>query len=257
MATKATIGDVVEIPTKLGTAYAQFSHYHDQPPKFGALLRVLPGVFKERPKNLGAIVAGKELFFAFFPIQAAINRGIVRVVGREPIPSRAQQFPLFRAGNINSVTGRVEQWWLWNGAKSWKIDSLSDDQLDLPIEEVVNDTMLIRRIEQGWTPRNAEYFVAIARAKKRAPEIEVITQIRHYLRLRNRADAEVAVQRVGELDVRSETQESDGEWIVVVSQDQIVPEERERIRAYMSDVAAALGGEYDGWEFKIEGQCSL
>jgi hypothetical protein len=253
MATKVDIGDVVEIPTKLGNAYAQFSNYHSEPPKFGALLRVLPGLFRERPIDFARLIAGKEVFSTFFPLQAAVNRGIVRIVGREPVPPHARKFPLFRAGNINPNTGKVEQWWLWDGTKSWKIDKLSDEQLDLPIEGVWNDTMLIQRIEQGWTPRNADYFVALARAKKKEPDSEIISQIRHYLRLKNRDDANVAVQRVGELEVRSEIHEHNGECMVVVYQNEIVPEERERVRAYLSDVAAALGGEYDGWEFKIGG----
>jgi hypothetical protein len=37
------IGDVVEISTPRGLAYAQFTHKHVTPPKFGALIRVAPG----------------------------------------------------------------------------------------------------------------------------------------------------------------------------------------------------------------------
>ena len=39
------IGDVVEISTPRGLAYAQFTHKHDAPPKFGALIRVAPGYY--------------------------------------------------------------------------------------------------------------------------------------------------------------------------------------------------------------------
>lgn len=250
------IGDVIEVPTKLGYAYAQFSHYHSKPPRYGALLRILPGIFRERPKDFAELVAKREEFSVFFPLQAAIDKGIFSVVANEAIPPKAKQFPLFRAGNINPATGKVEQWWLWDGDESRRTEGLTDKQLDLPIKSIWNDTMLVKRIEQGWTPRNAEYFVALARAKKKSSGPEVISQIRHYLQLKSRADAEVAIQRIGELDLRSEIQEYDGECVVVVFQDRIIPEERERIRAYLSDVAAALGGEYEGWEFKIGGEQS-
>ena len=156
MAKKIKIGTVIEIKTELGNAYAQFSQYHEAPPKYGALLRVLPGIFRERPKNFKELVDLKESFAVFFPLQAALNKGIVQVVAQEQVPSHARAFPLFRAGNVNPATGKVEQWWLWDGEKSWRIEKITDEQLDLPIKEICNDSALIQRIEDGWTPRKAE-----------------------------------------------------------------------------------------------------
>ncbi len=43
-------------------------------------------------------------------------------------------------------------WWLWDGEKSWKVGEISPAQRKLPIKEVMNDTMLIELIEDGWTP---------------------------------------------------------------------------------------------------------
>src|SRR5580692_11260735 len=112
MAIKAKIGDILEIPTKKGLAYVQFSHYHEPPPHFGAIIRVLPGFFQERPRQFQAIADQKELYCTLFPVQAAVNREIFPIVGHAELPLTAKGFPLFRSGNMNPNTGKVEQWWL-------------------------------------------------------------------------------------------------------------------------------------------------
>lgn len=43
---RARIGGIVEIPTKNGLAYAQYTHNHTEPPKYGQLLRVFEGTRK-------------------------------------------------------------------------------------------------------------------------------------------------------------------------------------------------------------------
>ena len=162
-AKKTKIGYVVEIATKHGFAYAQFYQYHEMPPRFGALLRILPGFFTQCPNDLKELVDRKEVFSTFFPLQAAVNRDIVHIIGRELVPDHAIKFPLFRAGNRNPATGMVEQWWLWDGINSWRVGALTDEQWDLPIQEICNDSALIQRIEEGWTPRKAQDFQKAAR----------------------------------------------------------------------------------------------
>ncbi len=150
---KIHIGDVVEIPTKRGLAYAQYTHKHEKPPRFGALLRILPGFFESRPKDINRLVHQKELFLVFFPLQAAINRGIFRIVGREALPTDAEAFPVFRCGNTNPKTGHIETWWLWDGERSRKVGHLTEEQMKLPVRHLVNDTLLIRWIEDGVPTR--------------------------------------------------------------------------------------------------------
>jgi len=151
--TKIKIGDVIEIPTPNGFSYAQFTHYHSQPPRYGALIRVLDGFYRNRPKDVSELVNRPTKFVTFFPLQAAINKTIVSVIGNERIPTTNQMFPLFRAGMVNPQTGTVENWWLWDGDKEWEVGQLNDEQTYLPIREVINDTRLIERIISGWTPR--------------------------------------------------------------------------------------------------------
>jgi len=136
------IGDVVEIATPQGLAYFQFTHKH---PQYGALIRVLPGVYNTRPADLPALVQKPERFVAFFPLGAACNRNICQIVAEANIPEASRTFPLFKAGVKNSA-GVVECWWLWDGEKEWRIGSLKSEHRDLPVRGVWNDTLLIERI---------------------------------------------------------------------------------------------------------------
>ncbi|MFA6295295.1 MAG: hypothetical protein WC666_02625 [Candidatus Paceibacterota bacterium] len=149
MKNRVKIGDIIEIKTKKGLAYAQFSHRHAQ---YGALIRVLPGFFQETPINFTELASIKESFVTFFPLQAAVNRSIVHVVSNCKIPDFAKSFPLFRTGIEDSITRKVKVWWLWDGINEWKIDKLTDEQYKLPLRGIWNDTLLIERIESGWTP---------------------------------------------------------------------------------------------------------
>ena len=141
-------GDVIEISTRRGLAYAQYTHRHIEPPRYGALIRVLPGLYSSRPQEFSALVKDREQFLVFFPLGAACNRGLVKIVAHESIPEHARPFPLFRADS--SMT----DCWLWDGHREWRIGELTETQRDLPIRKGVNDTMLIHMIETSWSARN-------------------------------------------------------------------------------------------------------
>lgn len=143
------IGDVVEVPTKRGLAYFQYTL---KVPQYGALIRIFPGFYETRPMNLEELSKQKEQFVTFFPLQAAINRKIFAVVGNTEIPEFARDLPLFRTAGLSDRSGKVTAWWLWDGKKEWKIGQLTEQQRSLPILEVWNDTLLIERIEEEWTP---------------------------------------------------------------------------------------------------------
>src|SRR5208283_1505776 len=107
------IGDVIEIATPKGLAYAQFSHTHG---KLGPLLRILPGLFEIRPESLTNLVGEPERFFVHFPLQAAVTRGIVEIVGNEALPERLHGYPLMRAYTWrDQSTGRGQNWSLSAG----------------------------------------------------------------------------------------------------------------------------------------------
>jgi hypothetical protein len=149
-------GDVVEVETPKGFAYAQYTHKHATN---GALIRVLQGLFGSRPTNFAEIVQRPEQFLLFFPLGAACNRGIVRVVAEEEIPASAQTFPLFRSGSADAQ-GEVKVWFLWDGVREWRVDRLTPEQKKLPLRPGVwNDTLLIERIVSGWRPSETDLIV--------------------------------------------------------------------------------------------------
>lgn len=144
------IGDVIEIPTVKGLAYAQYTH---KDPLHGSLLRVFPNFYPERPRDLHAVADQPPTLSIFFPLSAAVTRGTVAIVGNIPVAESLRGFPLFRVPMPNLVTGGVQKWWLWNGHKEWPVGELTPEQRQLPIREVWNDTLLLERIASGWTPQ--------------------------------------------------------------------------------------------------------
>lgn len=143
------IGDVVEIKTRNGLAYAQYTHKHKQ---YGALLRVFSVISDSRPVNFEFLVMDEPRFMCFFPLSAAVKQGIVSVVANVAIPLEAKRFPVFRSGIVDPSTGKVANWWLWDGENEWMVGSLTAEQRRLSILGVWNDTFLIERIESGWSP---------------------------------------------------------------------------------------------------------
>lgn len=147
---KLQVGDIVEIATPCGKAYAQLINSHRQ---YGSLLRVLRGVHNDRPPDLNRLVAGETQFVVFFPLLAAVKARIVEIVGSEQVPEEFKPFPVFRAGVADPKTGKVATWWLWDGDREWKVGALNEELKRLPIRGVWNDTLLVERIVSGWTPQ--------------------------------------------------------------------------------------------------------
>ncbi|WP_019937328.1 hypothetical protein [Bordetella sp. FB-8] len=142
-------GDVFAIKTANGDAYFQFVK---KIAPMGSLIRVLPGTFLDQPLEWGTLIDCETNFWIFFPVAAALKQGIVRKVVHCPIPEHACNPPVFRAGVVDPSTGKVETWWLWDGEKEWKIGAITEEQRRLPIRGSWNDTLLIKRIEEGWLP---------------------------------------------------------------------------------------------------------
>ncbi len=147
--TRLKIGDLVEVSTSQGLVYAQYTHKNS---RYGALLRVFNNVYAEKPLHLEDTINDELRFSTFFPLKAAVDQGIVKIVGNFSVSKEFSQFPVFRAGVVDPSTGKVAIWWLWDGNSEERIGSLSDDQKHLPIRGVWNDTLLIERIESNWTP---------------------------------------------------------------------------------------------------------
>ena len=149
MGKRTKLGDVIEIRTRRGLAYAQYSHRHA---RWGPLLRVLPGFHESRPDSLSMLVNAPTLFVTFFPLQQALSQGVCESVGNLDVPDFAAGFPLFRCAGHVDRDGKVHDWWLWDGESESRVRFLTAEQRRLPIRAIWNDTLLVERIEEQWTP---------------------------------------------------------------------------------------------------------
>ena len=116
------IGDVVEIATPQGFAYAQFT---DHIPLHGELLRILPGLYATRPTDLAALVQQRERYVTFSMLRGLLRHDLATVVGHFPIPARNRPIPLFRAiagPGRHPVTGKINCWWLWDEQRRWQVE---------------------------------------------------------------------------------------------------------------------------------------
>jgi len=144
---KIEMGDVFELETSKGKAYL---HYIYEDPTLCELIRVLPGLFQDRPPELHEIVAKKERYMIFFPLKAAYRRNIVNKVGYVPAEGYAK--PAFM---------RSDHWERFE-FKGWHIvdtgtlqrqfvSELTDDQKKLSPWRLWNDTRLCERLVENWS----------------------------------------------------------------------------------------------------------
>lgn len=148
------LGDVVEITTPQGFAYAQFTHdipLHEQ------LLRILPGLYATRPTDLAALVQQRERYVTFFWLRPALqkSRPVVTIVGQFPIPARNRAVPLFRTPALEPRDpGPPPYWTLWDGQRRWRVDRLTEGQRDLPVDGMPTTGVFLHQIVSGWSPRD-------------------------------------------------------------------------------------------------------
>lgn len=149
------IGDVIEIETNQGLAYFQYTYKYIEPPKYGALIRILPNLFENRPTDFSKLVNEKERFFVFFPLGAACNRNLVKIVANEPIPEESSGLPLMRlSSSYRSKSGSLVEYdcRIWNGKEERNVGKLTNKYKHLSLLQIWNDTLLIERIVSGWKP---------------------------------------------------------------------------------------------------------
>lgn len=151
------IGDVIEITTPQGFAYAQFTHDH---PMGGEVLRILPGLYASRPADLASLVQQRERYVTFYAVRAALRDDEIEVaiVGQFPIPARNRPFPLFRSPMLpDPITGEIPFWTLWDGRDSTtarRVERLTEAQRDLPPGGFPSHPLFIEQIVSGWQPRD-------------------------------------------------------------------------------------------------------
>ena len=143
------LGNVYELKTGRGLAYLQHTYEH---PEYGSLIRVLPGLHESRPRDLSEVTKAKELYFVFFPVKAAARMRIVERVETCGIPQGSEKPAVMRRPGARAQDGRVKTWFINNGKSETLVTHLNEDQRDLSIMAIWNDTLLISRIESEWQP---------------------------------------------------------------------------------------------------------
>src|SRR5512144_163018 len=106
------IGDIIEIASKRGLSYAQYTNHH---PDWNAVLRVFDRAFVERPTDWEMVASLPVRFMVQFPLRSALRQKAVRLVGHAPVSPENLAFPTFRRGLRDPATGKVYKWWLWRG----------------------------------------------------------------------------------------------------------------------------------------------
>ena len=160
------IGDVVEITTPNGFAYAQLTHDH---PEHGAVLRILPGLYESRPADLAALVRQRERYVTRYALHYALRQILMddefdeapklAIVNEMfPVPERNRRFPTFRSPRVpDPVTGEIPSWFLWDGrghTMAREVEQLTAEHLDLPLGVIPDHRQFIEQIVSDWSPHD-------------------------------------------------------------------------------------------------------
>jgi hypothetical protein len=121
-------------------------------PEYGEMIRVLSGVFSERPEDIDKLVAAPELYVVFFPFGAALRQEIISAVSSAPIPAAGWRERAMRRPGGRAKDGRILNWVVSEGGRDRVVKELSESERKLSIATIVNDTLLIDRIASGWLP---------------------------------------------------------------------------------------------------------
>ena len=87
---KVQFGDVIEIRTNKGLAYALYTHRHDVRPRYGAILRVMDKSLPVAPSRYRGGRQAPCSLHDVFSLQAAVDRELLEVVGNVPVPEPPQ-----------------------------------------------------------------------------------------------------------------------------------------------------------------------
>jgi regulator of RNase E activity RraB len=174
-----------------------------------------------------------------------------------------------RMAGSRDKSGRVLDWWLYDGNREWRIGQLSPGQEQLSIAAIWNDTLLVDRILSGWAPGVARDIggsaptaaarradnpdtAAIQELEKAGSRTDAVHEIRHYLYFPKEDSAKTAAQHLAKLGLEATIKRRDDQW-AVIGRHKMIPstDNIESFRNKLEKLAEASGGEYDGWEAAV------
>jgi regulator of RNase E activity RraB len=269
-------GDVIEIFTGRGLAYAQYTH--EDRGFYGSLIRVLPGIFEARPSDLRSLVAERERFWTFISLKEAVQAKDLAIVGHEEIPARARVFPVLRLAGAIDANGEVLNWLLWDGTKKWKIPQLTPDYAKLSIASVWGIELLEKRVASDWSPPDglrdhvdsespgngmppndgsvfASDGAVLEELERAGGKLDVAHPVEHLLILRSKAASDGARKLLIErgYTVGHAVSTEDEQWLLTAVHSLVLSEESiDRARAELEAIAHQFEGEYDGWEAAVD-----
>lgn len=248
---RVALGDLFEIRTRRGLAYAQLSHEHSEA---GRILRVLPGFFPSRPPDLDAIVAGETAWFAQLnPVYALAQGTFSGIVGRYQIPEHAQEFPGFKDAERDPRTGAIKGWEVWKGGRVRFRRKLNAEQHGYSPDGQMSDEFFLTLLEYGF--RAGDDLDALDRAQSEDqtgagtrdgvdPKSDLPGRVEHFLYFDSAETARRAVARLLEDGIAAELGiDHDGEYSAYAYSDHADLSTADRI----AELAEELGGEYDGY----------
>ena len=266
VARKAVIGDIFEIKTRGGLGYLQYTHDH---PSLGQLVRVLPGLYAQRP-DIQKLTQQKELYFAFYILSYSLRDGFVEKVANEVVPEWARPFPTMRK---MTGEGRNAGWLIGDGSRQSTLEDmqrlsyvqqLTPEQKKLSLGgELWPHPVMVCKLEESWTPERDEEIrlrrLTEGQTAKQAEETKTKEEVppkflRHYLYFPKKADADQAAKRLREkagwsIEVKKG---ADGEnWLALAQQPAPIEQDIEEIRDELEELAGKLHGEYDGWDVAV------
>jgi hypothetical protein len=141
------VGDIFEINTPKGKAYL---HYIHKDSVTGELIRVLKGLYSERPMDLDILAASEERYIISFPLSAAVKQKIVESVGYFAA-SNFSKPKLMRTEH--NIRGEFLGWHLVD-TETWQrqlVKKLSKEQKKLSPWGLWNDTLLVEKLVTNWS----------------------------------------------------------------------------------------------------------
>lgn len=147
---KCLPGEVLEIQTERGLAYAQYTH---QVAGYGELITAFEGFHATRPDPLRATSSPVQ-FQLITLVDHAVRRRFMTPIGAAPIPPSVRAFPVFRHRPPWS-----DRWAFWDGKREWQAawDELDDAELrDLPDLTIYPPAGVAPKIARGWRLADAE-----------------------------------------------------------------------------------------------------
>lgn len=264
---KAKIGDIAEIKTPSGLAYAQYTHDGRD---MGELVRVLPGLYDARPSDFVELAKQRELYFIFYTLNYALRAGQTEIVSNQPVPEWVKPIPLMRHPGGAAPDGRTLNWRIVGAMQPLTLDflqrtpvirELTPDQRKLSIRQLWGHKAMVEELARGWTPERNEELEAEDRARARARRAgqqaagaSADQIMRHYLYFPEKLNAEKAAQWFRSQGFSVEVKlGADGEnWLALVKHEAPQKaEEMDNLRNEMEALASQLDGEYDGWELAV------